>query len=281
MNTKGLLHILAIAALCVASASCSPSAYVTRMETRQPSTSGLSLYGKNLAVVYLESKDGSDSLLNNRISDALALNLEMDFFDSQEAIPVFRVPKDDNGLYSSKDTLASYIMDLDCDVIMMLDTPEVQGPVSQRSYSSKLYIYDSMWEKDDVVVLNSTYRLPENDIEAKALSVGSSLADPLRSEWKTEDFTYVYFDDLSSGWIEALEAVDEGELDKSISLWMKLAKSRSSIQRACAMYNISMACYLLGEYELAEEWLDRADENYPISLSPGMRKRIETALHKS
>ena len=51
------------------------------------------------------------------------------------------------------------------------------------------------------------------------------------------------------------------------------------MKKACAEYNIAVACYMLGDYALALEWLDRsdADNNMP-TLSDAMRKRINARL---
>ena len=143
-----------IAALCGAAlASCAPSAYVMQMESRKPSESGLDLAGKSLSIVYLESPDGRDSLFNNRAADALAYGLESDLFDGAEAVKVYNLVKDAAGDYASKDTASQYIMLLDSDVVMILDTPEAGESHTGRSFPvvSKLYIYDSMAGEDDGV----------------------------------------------------------------------------------------------------------------------------------
>ena len=52
--------------------------------------------------------------------------------------------------------------------------------------------------------------------------------------------------------------------------------SKDAMKRASAEYNIAVACYMLGDLELASEWLDRSDaENKLPVLSDGLRKRIE------
>jgi hypothetical protein len=48
------------------------------------------------------------------------------------------------------------------------------------------------------------------------------------------------------------------------------------MKRASAEYNIAVACYMLGDFDLALEWLDRSDaDNKLPTLSDGLRKRIE------
>jgi len=47
------------------------------------------------------------------------------------------------------------------------------------------------------------------------------------------------------------------------------------MKRACAEYNISVACYMLGDYTLALEWLDLSDKDNKLPISDAMRKRID------
>ena len=48
------------------------------------------------------------------------------------------------------------------------------------------------------------------------------------------------------------------------------------MKKATAEYNISVACYMMGEFDLAGEWLDRSDaDNKLPTLSDALRKRIE------
>ena len=60
----------------------------------------------------------------------------------------------------------------------------------------------------------------------------------------------------------------------AVNLWEKFLKLKDYQRRACASYNIAVAYYMLGDYELAGRWLDQADRMSKLDLSPGLRKRI-------
>lgn len=257
--------------------SCMPSAYMMMLDSREPSPSGLDLSGKSVSLIYLESPSGVDTLFNNRLSDVLALGLEKDYFDGERAVDVRRMVKDAGGDYSSKDTLAKYVLDLDSDVVLIVDAPKVQDNGTSKMGQTFVYAYDSMG-KDSVYVLDSRYKLDALSA-SKAISVASSLLPPLSSEWKTEDFYFIYFDS-SRKWYTAIEQVEDFAWDKAIETWMEIIPEASPTAQSCAMYNISTACYILGEYELASEWLDRSDETHVVSLSKGMRSRIEQKRSK-
>lgn len=259
--------------------SCSPSAYILNLESRGPSTSGLDLYGKSLAVVYLESQDGSDSMFNNRISDALAYSIEKDMFDGKEAVKVYCLPKDPEGTYSSKDTLSQYIMLLDTDVVMLLDTPSMadNNGSGKIPVNSKLYIYDSMAD-DDVTVLTGHVSVISLSDSTKAMNIGSSLASPLKSKWVNEAFTYVYYDGFDERWIKAVSLADDFKWTDAMEIWMDLAKLPSAAKASCAKYNIAQTCYILEQYDLALEWLESSDDSYPLSLSSGLRSKIKSKM---
>lgn len=273
MNMKSFFPLMALG---VSLLSCSPSAYVLDLESKRPSESGLELAGKSLSVIYLESADGRDSLFNNRAADALAYGLENEFFDGAEAVKVYNLVKDEAGDYASVDTVSQYVMLLDSDVVMILDTPQVGEGTRGPSISSRLYVYDSMAGKNDgVTTLQSSVGgsalLTDT---SRALNIGSALVSPLRNTWEHEMFTVLYFDWAGSKWIDAVMLADDMKWPEAIELWMDLAKLNNPTQSSCARYNIALGCYMLEQYDLALEWLDSSDALQPLSLSKGMRKRI-------
>jgi hypothetical protein len=275
MHMEKSLSLLVLA-LGMALVSCSPSAYVLNLESRRPSESGLDLAGKSLSVIYLESSDGRDSLFNNRAADALAYGLEGEFFDGAEAVKVYNLVKDEDGDYASRDTASQYIMLLDSDVVMILDTPDVRENASglNPTLASRLYVYDSMAGKDDgVTVLQSTTSTVLSDA-TRAMNVGNALLKPLRSQWEHETYTVLYFEGLGRKWIDATLKADEMKWADAIELWMDLAKLKNTTQASCAMYDIALGCYMLEQYDLAMEWLDASDKTLPLSLNRGLRKRI-------
>lgn len=275
---RRLLQFLAIAVLTV---SCSPLGYVMTLDVRQPSQAGLEAGGKTMSIVYLESENGADSVFNNKVADALAIALEEDYFDGEQAIDIFRAVKDPKGVYASKDTLSHYVMTLDADVVMLLDTPAVNEKADgSKMQRSSLYVYDSQGD-DDVILLNCDIKAQERLTASSAIVVGQNLAGPLKSEWKTEMYTLVYYDGfVDNKWIDAIEAAEQMKWDDAISIWLDLVKSNDVYASSSAMYNIAMGCYMLREYELADEWIKRSDDTHVLSLSDGMHKRIDAALGK-
>ena len=59
-----------------------------------------------------------------------------------------------------------------------------------------------------------------------------------------------------------------------MDIWLELLSSKDMLKRSCAEYNIAVACYMLGDLDLASEWLDRSDTDNRLAQSDALRKRI-------
>ena len=269
--------ISAIVALGAVLASCGPSAYLTQVQMRYPSSTGIDLGGKSIAVVFLHGE--ADSLYNAAVADAFATGLEADYFDGAQAIDVYSMPKDGAGEYKSLDTLSSLVMDLNSDVVFLLDTPVLVQGEQRQSAVSRLYYYDSLDSARDSVRLAQNSVLVESlDNPAIASVMGKSLASKFAGVWKDEVYTIIAYDSWENTWVEALYDVSALDWASAINKWLSLLDTRAVDKRSCAEYNLALGCYMSGEYGLAKEWLDRSDADKPLSISNTLRKRIEDRL---
>lgn len=267
--------VAAVMAFC----SCSPVSYVLELEHRASSHSGLDLSGKSMALVYLESANGCDSLFNNRLADVLTMSLEDSFFDGEQGVGLYNLVKDPAGDYASADTASAYVMLLDTDVIMILDTPVLSDTLASGNIRelSTLYVYDSMSPSDEVVALQCKSTVSSLEDVAKAVSVGSYLSAPLMSQWRKDYFEVLYFNDVDSAWFKAVEHAYNMDWEQAMKIWMEFSRSKSFTKAGAAQYNMALACFLNGRNDLAKEWLDMADSNYPCSASRSLREKLTSA----
>ena len=311
------VRYLALAAAAAVSAfvssSCDPQAFSMNIEMRYPSKSGLDLTGKSIAVVYLENDAQKDSVFNEYLANGFASSLEKEYFGGENAVSLYRLGKDSGADYGSVDSLANLVMSTGEDVVFLFDAPEF-GDVSVSDVQPlpgdtavfyeaslplkiRLYAYDSMGGKDTVRMWNGSKTIVQKvaadvyssraDVPAllwPALSsagenVGAKSAQIFSPVWKSEQYTLVYFDSPEA-WNTASEAAYNFKWKDAISAWMTLVDTNNLTKRSCAEYNIALACYMLGDNDLALKWLDRSDEDYPISLSSGLRKRIMSRKQK-
>lgn len=254
--------------------SCSPTAYNLIYESRKPSDSGLDLGGKSMAVVYLESEDGRDSLYNNLFSDAFAQALEDEYFDGDVAVDVFHQIKEEGRDYSSVKELSDMVMNLGNDVIFLVDTPV--SSEDGRTTLSNMYVYDSMSGGNDEVYKKSLSATTTVAVSQGAVArrLASSMVKDFLGNWTKESVILLCFD-WEDEWIEAAIHANDMEWKEASDIWLSLMGRKVGLARSAAEYNMAVACYIEDELDLATEWLDRSDSDYNISISSKLRQMIE------
>ena len=307
MNMKRLL----LAVVSVLLAACGPVRHVMNLEMRYPSKSGIDFIGKNISVVYLENDNQVSTLFAGGIADGLAYFLESEYETGEGSVGIYKMRRMSGADYSSKDTLIALLVDTGADVVFLLDTlsvgqidmggmTRVAVPVSEDStylstgsfpFKMNMYCMDAM-NKDEkvykfqgssvasphafsdgkqtseVIMERAVSSLPEVGFEA-----GRSLSESFKSQWKHEQFSIVYFD--GPKWYKSVDYAESYYWKDAIDLWLELLDTNDPMKRSCAAYNISVACYLLGDYDLSEEWLDLSDKDNKLPLSNAMHKRID------
>lgn len=291
--------------------ACAPSKYTMHLETRYPSKSGLDLAGKNVSVIYLENGTEFKDGFSASMAESLAYNLEKDYGTGEGSVGVFRMTKSAGGDYASKDTLFNLLMDTGSDLVFLIDTIRfgemtVGGP-SKVSYATvpdsstvnlgsipfnlRLYSYDAMNASEEVknfggtaiaqpeVYSNGTLSSGQlkagayKALPAEGWAAGEMLSKSFASQWKVEGYSIIYFD--SPKWIAAAEKADQLDWKGAMDIWFELLDSKDVLKRSSAAYNIALSCYMLGDYKLAEEWLDLSDKDSDLPLSSALRTRIQ------
>ena len=275
--------IAIVAAL--AMAACSPQVYPLYLEERQPSSSGLNLNRKSMSIVYMEGYNNLDSLFERRVASAMARSLEEDYFGGEEVVGLYSVPSLDT---VTVENMRSLVMDTDKDVVFLLSTqldlPQDTTSAMSVPVRARMYVYDSMGEdkvrnfKGSSVVEVARMK----DLEGKADEIGKIISGRFLSGWKTESYSFYFFDDFSvDEWVEGLQHASDGEFAKAADVWMAMMKKGNNIKRACAAYNLAMVFYLMEDYEMSGKWLSLAEKMEDLSLAPGLRKRLAAHLEKT
>lgn len=302
-------------ALCAALAallaiSCGPSKHAIHVEMRHPSKTGVDLAGRNVSVVYLENDNVISTDFSESMADGFAYALEQDYGQATR-IGIYRMRQVAGADYSRRDSLFNILMDTDADVVFLFDTvrfgtltvggpSRVTYPASKDSsyvstgsipFTMKLYCYDGMGKEDKVqtyggnsVARPEAYSNGKDDSTVatskawKALGeegwdAGLLVADSFKSQWKHEQYSIVYYD--SEKWYKALEKAEQYDWKGAMDIWLELLDTHDLMKRACAEFDIAVACYMLGDYQLASQWLDLSDKDNKLPISDAMRKRID------
>lgn len=275
---------LSFALLALALAACSPQVYPLYLDVRQPSSSGLDLSRKSMSLVYMDGYNKIDSLYDRHTASALARALEEDYFGGGPVIGLYRMPSADT---VSLEKMHALVMDTGGDVIFVLsshlDMEEDHNPEVLVPLNTRLSVFDSMGE-DKVLNFKGSEVLRvqgKDSLASLAGEMAGRIAKRFLSNWKTESFSFYYFDGTDDAWIEALSLAREGKMAKAMDVWMPLVTKGSALKRACAAYNMAMAFYLLEDHRMSSYWLEYADKLENLELSPGLHKRLNAHLEKT
>lgn len=305
---RRILYITALLALAVA---CGPSRHTVHVEMRHPSKAGIDFVGKNIAVVHLENGNGPADLFSEGMADGLAYSLEQDYGTGEGSVGIYRMLVSEGGDYSSRDTLVNLLMDTGSDVVFLIDTlavgslkmggmTSVASPTSVDSsyistgefpFTMKMYCFDAM-NKDEKVYsfAGSSVAVPyaysdgmqkDEAIRSKAVAslqelgfeAGRSLSANFKAQWRHEQYPVVYFD--SQDWYKAMQYADALQWKPAMDIWFDLLDTNDLLKRSCAAYNLALATYMLGDHDLALQWLDRSDADNKLPMSDSLRKRID------
>jgi tetratricopeptide (TPR) repeat protein len=142
--------------------------------------------------------------------------------------------------------------------IYNIDKPAVIDEM-QISDTLTLQIDASAWETEEELM----DRLPDN--KAAVLMAIKEIARNYTEEiipfWKEE--TRFYYIDPSIA--QAEYYIDNEEWTKAMNVWLKYVDDANRELAAISCFNMSVACEMLGEYELALNWMEnvkRKNERY-------------------
>lgn len=292
--------------------SCGPTRHLIHVEMRHPSKSGIDLVGKKIDVVHLENDNDIANRFSEGMADGFAYSLEQEYGTGDGSVGIYRMEVMPGGDYASKDTLVNLLMDTGSDVVFLIDTlatgtlkmggpATVTSPVSVDSsyistgelpFTMKMYGFDAMNQEEKVfsfagssvavpfaysdgiqtnavIMEKAMASLPELGFEA-----GRSLSNSFKSQWKHEQYSVVYFE--TEKWFRAMQHADALQWKDAMDIWFEMLDTNDLMKRACAAYNLALATYMLGDYDLAEQWLDRSDADNKLPMSDSLRKRIDT-----
>ena len=258
--------------------SCGPTRHTITLQMRQPSKSGLELGGKIVSVAYSSVGDPVVDRFNKAMACSFADVLEDDYATGEGSVKVVRIDGS-KADYAQRDSLVSILMKTGSDMVFLFASPVFSTSNTSGTVPMKvsLYCYDGMNEEDKVFAYTGTTVVTStspSSLETEAIDAGKNVSDIFKAQWKHEQFSIVYFD--GTKWYEALVLAEGYDWKGAMDIWFTLLDTNDLMKRASAEYNIAVACYMLGDFSLADEWLkkSKADNDMP-TLTDAMSKRID------
>ena len=244
---------------------------------------------RNLSPVGRLDKDTEGLLL---ITDDGALNhallapgkhVEKEYFAGDSIITMFSLDKEPGISYRDKSRMVGLLMDTGADVVFLFDSPSfsgtgtVEGQVSGTvPFSVQLYVYDSMDSRDTVLQYSGSSMADLADMENTAKSVGNASGGKFTPRWRAEEIPFFLYD--SQKWYETYFHVQDYEWQKAMDIWMDMLGTGDLEKKACIEYNIATACYLLGQYDLALEWVEMSATHFHLPYTASLKSMIEAKL---
>ena len=278
--------------------ACAPLTYTQPVEKRVQSAENVDFAGALPGVVALLQNDGTDSVLISALACGIAEGLEVDLGLDSGSVPVFIMKAGDVDFRDSAHK--KYLHDYTgVDFLIVADSLRIgefsvshvpeQAYVHNQflkqtqvhlPYSIKVLVFDvdsllpvaDLSESDNFEwTLMAESEIPDlraiekvnSELEGYFSTIGVTMASGLTPRWETVNVSlYVYDNDQ---WTEACRLAYLFEWEKAMDIWMEYAASPDTRKAACAAYNISVACGILGMNDVAEEWRVRSEELFNLN----------------
>jgi hypothetical protein len=241
------------------------------LEMRHPSRAGVDLTGKNVTIFYGQGDNSRNDMVLESMAKGMALSIKDRYKDSVGEVKVSSLGSATE--YANRDSLLTLLIKTGADLVFLMDKVTLQS----STVSFILYCYDGMNQEDKVQLFSGSSVLESvtdyDQLKAQGWEAGKEIALAFEPQWKQEQYSLYYFD--SEAWYDAIYKAEAFDWKGAIDIWIGLLQTNNTLKRACASYNIATASYMSGDYELAVKWLDAADKDAELVVSPGLRKRIE------
>ena len=304
---RSLATVLLFGLLAVA---CTPVRYYVNVEQKSHSKTRYDLSHSSLAVMAMHDPQGRDSA--NVMAVALGFAQEMEAIQHvpEATIPVYTFVSDtlnpgDAGYlpYLLPDEVSDYLVIFDSMQLGdyqlqpesfadrsfdgMYVTREIYLPFSCRFLLFHQPTKQCLLEKPVADSLVWTVLTDAAVSDARLIGRAHESLEPVLEQVGKELTSYISATatpneqlllvlENDEDWIRALEYAADGQWEESISIWTEKAhKAKYWKVKAAAACNLSVACRMLGQNALAEQWLDWACEMGTLPEVPILRAQLK------
>lgn len=254
----------------------------------------LSPAGANVTIFAVVPKD--DSLLINyeTIAKAMAKQYETDQALDEECVEVYSVPDNEFDIYNrfylnqlgenSNSSILVCLQDFKYGTPSMLIGYEDYADLIYKHFpfTAKISIFDTLQNKvlktinvDDYIDVafesykhyQSSYHKYNINSEKVNEAIGAVLASYLSTRWLSKEIMFVNYpsDDV---WKKGVEQAVAFQFEDAVRTWMPYAGDKTDNEKqAFAAYNIALACHMLGNNDLALQWIKFSRSRYKFPQS--------------
>jgi len=121
-------------------------------------------------------------------------------------------------------------------------------------------VWNIISKERDTLLINTKLKasLPET-----ASYMGSKMAEVTQPQWETQERVLFLFS--GTPWYKAMEHAFSFEWEEAKKIWLSLTKETKNTKKiAYAAYNLAVSSEMMGQFDLAREWLELARKYLPI-----------------
>ncbi len=288
-----------------------PQVMLFNVDVLQPSAFTLNVEESSAAFVGTYSDDRQDSSEVATIALAAARKVEEANALEEGAVGAFTIPASEFKGTADKEYLEQLMLATGSGILAIIsDIDFGQGTIS-RTYSSylgagtlavipakaHLTVYDAI---SDTTLFSSTvhdsikFMIPSqysysrqsvqeyvdgNDSLIFAV-FGNLLASKVCENWTQEEWMLIDYPQ-ESAWHTAYKHAMDFKWEDAIKEWMPMTEDQNSEKASFAAFNIAVACQMLGNTDLAENWITYARSRYDFEQAGQLHKYLKMKKNKS
>ena len=285
-----------MALLGLALAGCAtPQAMMFDVEVMTPKAFVLNLDEQNASVVATYDLQKKDSTNMACIASGAATYLEEKNALEVGSVGAYTIPSDEYQGTNDKEYLEQLMMATGSPILVILDglnlekfrlSREYNGMLGTGSFltmkgSTSITVYDAIQDTtlfqkrvSDSILFKIPYELSLSESSVKDFiaandsiimtAFGQKLADHICNSWVEEEWMLIDYPD-DSAWHGAYKNAMDFKWEEAIKAWIPLTEDQKPEKASYAAFNIAVACQMLGQTDLAIEWVSFARSKMDFS----------------
>ena len=283
-----------------------PQAMLFNVEVMTPKAFVLELDEQNTSVVATYDIHVKDSSAMARIASGAAAYLEEKNALEEGSVGAYTIPAEEYKGTEDKEYLEQLMMATGSGVLVILDGLNLDRFTISREFNGMLgtgtfvtmrgkvsmTVYDAI---ADSTLFNKTvsdslfFKIPyeeslsENSVKSFIAAndtiimtaFGQKLADHLCNNWVEEEWMLIDYPE-ESVWHNAYKDAMDFKWEEAIKAWMPMTEDKNGEKASYAAFNIAVACQMLGQTDLAIEWINYSLKKYSFQEA----RQLNQYLHQ-
>jgi len=282
-----------------------PKAMVFDVDVLQPTKYVLDVEDRSTAFVATYSDDKSDSAAVAAVALGAARQIEENNALEEGTIGAFTIPASEYKGAEDKEYLEQLMLATGNGCLAIINNLTFkEGSLKRGLYEyygsniiaivpviANLDIYDALTDTmlfQTHVIDSIKFLIPEDYVlteeslnnfmsENRAQifnAFGAKIADKVSQKWNQEEWMLIDYPDNTS-WHKAYTDAMEFKWEEAVKVWMPSTEDSDSKRASYAAFNIAVACQMMGETDLALNWIKYSRQRYDFAEASQLQRYLE------